>query len=85
MVSVLMFRSVATREALLTKRTNYSFVSTADIKVQKGKNTAIFSCSSSTGSNVENSSLALGTNTSTPSSYSLHRSHTVVLPFQSQG
>lgn len=80
-----MFRSVATREALLTNRTNYSSVSTADIKVQKGKNTARFACSSSTGSNVENSALALGTNTSTSSSYSLHRSRAVVLPFQSQG
>jgi len=77
--------SVLPSNNIPSNRTNYSSVSSANIKVQKSKNTARSARSSSTGSSVENSALALGTNTGTSSSQSLHGSRAVGSPFQSQG
>jgi hypothetical protein len=77
--------SVFPSNNLLSNRTNYSSVSSVNIKVQKGKNKARSACSSSTGGSGENSALALGTNTGTSRSQSLHGSHAVGSPFQSQG
>lgn len=77
--------SVLPSNNIPSNRTNYSSVSSANIKVQKSKNTARSARSSSTGTSVENSALALGTNTGTSSSQSLHGSRAVGSPFQSQG
>lgn len=76
--------SVLPSNNIPSNRTNYGSVS-SNIKVQKSKNTPRSARSSSTGSSVENSALAIGTNTGTSSSQSLHGSRAMGSLFQSQG